>query len=84
MAELIPSDEPESTSTPDDAEEPKSSVRDNWWWTPAFEIVAGVAVVAFQWGSITQSGVWLNWVVAAVGGALAVYGAVQLYRSYPR
>ncbi len=83
MAESIPSDEPEPTSTPDD--EAKSSVRDNWWWSGAFAIVAGVAVVAFQYGPISQSGgVWLNWVVAGVGVVLAGYGAGQLVRSYPR
>lgn len=81
MSEQIPSDEPEPTSTPDDE---KSSVRDNWWWTPAFAMVAGVVVVIFQYGSITDGGVWLNWVVAGVGVVLAGYGAVGLVRSYPR
>ena len=83
MPELSPSDEPEPTPTPDDDE--KTSVRDNWWWSPAFAMVAGVVVVIFQYGPISQSGgVWLNWVVAGVGVALAGYGAVRLVRSYPR
>jgi hypothetical protein len=82
MPELSPSDETEPTPTPDDE---KTSVRDNWWWSPAFAIVAGVVVVIFQYGPISQSGgVWLNWVVAGVGIALAGYGAVRLVRSYPR
>lgn len=82
MPELIPSEEPESTEPDEDA---PTSVRDNWWWSPAVAIVIGVAVVAFQVSPIRDSGgVWLNWVVAGIGIALAASGVVRLVRDYPR
>jgi len=67
-----------------DADAP-TSVRDNWWWSPAFALVAGIAVAGFQVKSLTGSGgVWLNWVVAAIGVGLAASGVVRLVRAYPR
>ena len=75
----------DATGPADDADDAPTSVRDNWWWSPAFAIVIGVVVVLFQVGPITGSGgVWLNWVVAGVGIALAANGVVRLIRAYPR
>ena len=81
MPEQLPADEPDPTDAPD---ETPTSVRDNWWWTPAFAMVAGVVVVVFQYGSIRSGGVWLNWLVAGIGAVLAGYGLVRLVRDYPR
>lgn len=81
MPDLNPSDQPEPTEP--DADAP-TSVRDNWWWSPAVAIVIGVVVVMFQVGPLTGSGgVWLNWVVVGLGIALAASGVTRLVRAYP-
>jgi len=82
MPDLNPSDQPEPIDH--DADAP-TSVRDNWWWSPAVSLVIGIVVVGFQVGSLTGGGgVWLNWVVAGAGIALAASGVARLVRAYPR
>lgn len=82
MPELNQPDEPEPTESDTDA---PTSVRDNWWWSPAVALVIGVVIVMLQIGPLTASGgVWLNWVVAGLGIALAASGVVRLVRAYPR
>jgi hypothetical protein len=68
-------DPEESTGTP--AEQP--SVRDRWWFSSTLQIVAGVAVVAFQWGPISGGTAnWANWLVGLVGLVVAGFGALGL------
>jgi hypothetical protein len=63
-----PSDEEPST----DAGVP---VHERWWWTGTFRAVLGLVVVGYQWGVIsTGEAQALNWVVAAVGAAVAAWG----------
>ena len=81
-------DEPDETEAEaeTEADAPAApSVRDRWWWSPTLNIVAGCGVVAYQWEPITQSkAIFLTWVIAAVGAAVAVVGLVRLVRAYPR
>jgi len=77
MAELNPPGEPEP------AEDAPVSVRDRWWWSSVMSIVVGVVVVGFQWESLTgPRGLWANWLVAAIGLAVATSGLVRLARAY--
>lgn len=84
MPELNQSD-PDRNEPEPEVDDAPTSVRDSWWWSPAFAIVIGVVVVLFQVGPIGESGgVWLNWVVAGVGISLAATGVARLVRAYPR
>ena len=60
-----------------------TSLRDRWWWSPTFAVVVGLVVVGYQLGPIRGGdALWLNWLVAALGLGVAVYGAVGLLRAY--
>jgi hypothetical protein len=65
----------ERTDGPDDPQ----SVRDRWWFSAMLQIVAGAAIVAFQWGPISGGTAnWANWLVGLAGVLVAGYGALGL------
>jgi amino acid transporter len=83
MSEPNPRDEPQPTEP--EGDDAPTSIRDNWWWSPSIGIVIGVVVVLFQVGPIRDTGgIWLNWVVAGLGIALAATSLARLVRAYPR
>lgn len=46
------------------------------WFSPMLQVVAGGAVIAFQWELLTSGEAnWLNWVVAALGLGVLALGA---------
>ena len=60
-----------------------TAVRDRWWWSPTLAIVIGGVVIGYQVEALRgPNPLVLNWVVAALGLAVAVYGAVGLLRAY--
>jgi len=67
----------------DDAPPPRKPLHANWWWSGALWIVAGGAIAYYQW-PVIQSGesIWANYLMAAVGIALAVVGAYRLWRDW--
>lgn len=59
------------------------SLDTRWWWSPALMIVVGVVVIAYQFGAILgEGGIVLNWVMVAIGAAVAGVGIVSLKRDY--
>ncbi|MCL3862422.1 hypothetical protein [Actinotalea sp. K2] len=53
-----------------------------WWWSAAVSAVAGAAIIGFQYGAVVDGGVWLNWVMIAVGALLVVRGGFLLKKDY--
>jgi len=67
------------------ADDRPTALRDRWWWSPVLSIVVGLVVIGYQWEQLTgPGGISLNWVVAAIGAAVALTGVVRLVRAYPR
>lgn len=65
------------------------SLNERWWWSGALWTGVGIAVVAYQWPVITDSGpapssLWANWTMAVVGAALAAVGAWRLWKDWTR
>ena len=62
---------------------PSTSLRDRWWWSPTLSIVVGAVVIGYQLEAIRgPNPLWMNWVVAGLGLAVAVYGLVGLLRAH--
>lgn len=59
-------------------------LQDRWWWSPTLSLVLGGVITAMQVSALRNGGVWLNWLVAAVGTAVAVSGLVRLLRAYAK
>ncbi len=67
----------------DDAPPPRKPLHANWWWSGALWIVAGGAIAYYQWPVIRDGGsVWANYLMGAVGIALAVVGLFRLWRDW--
>ena len=67
----------------DDAPPPRKPLHANWWWSGALWIVAGGAIAYYQWPVIRDGGsVWANYLMGAVGIALAAVGAYRLWRDW--
>jgi hypothetical protein len=74
--------EPDADAQPPAGEGGPTSPRDRWWFSPTLQVVAGAAVVGFQWGPITDGTAnWLNWVVAGAGAVVALLGATAWVRA---
>lgn len=60
-------------------------VPQRWWWTGTFRAVLGGIVVGYQWPVLTSgdASVW-NWVLAAVGAVIVVWGASMVLAEYRR
>lgn len=72
---------PDDTS-PEDKPTPATS---KWWFSSMLQVVAGGAVIAFQWGLLTTGQAnWLNWVVAAFGLIILVIGARGWYAAWQK
>ena len=60
-------------------------VGQRWWFSPMMMVVAGGAVAAFQWGPVSGGTAnWLNWLVAAAGIGVLVFGAAWFVRESRR
>jgi hypothetical protein len=60
-----------------------TALGDRWWWSPTLSIVIGAVVIGYQLEAIRgPNPLALNWVVAGLGLAVAVYGAVGLLRAH--
>jgi len=84
---------PDDLTQPDDADttdldEPGSEapvlLQDRWWWSPTLSLVLGGVITVMQVQALLDGGVWLNWLVAAVGTAVAAFGLVRLLRAYAK
>lgn len=72
-----------SNEEPQDGRTDGVPARDQWWFSPTLQLVAGGAVAAFQWGPISGGTAnWLNWLVAVAGVLVAVFGATSLARAW--
>ena len=70
---------------PNEPDDGPIALSDRWWWSPTLCLVVGIVVVVWQVSSLTSSsGLWLNWLVAALGTASALYGLVTLVRAYAK
>ncbi len=59
-----------------------TALRDRWWWSPTLSIVIGLVVIGYQLDPLRgDNPLWGNWLVAALGAAVAVWGAVRLVRA---
>ena len=59
------------------------SLDSRWWWSPALWIVVGACVIGYQSGPIRSGeAIFLNWVMVAVGAAVAVAGLISLKRAH--
>lgn len=60
-------------------------VHERWWWTGTFRAVLGGIVVGYQWPVLTSgdASTW-NWLLAAVGAAVVVWGASLVLTEYRR
>jgi len=73
---------PRRTASPG-PDSPAPALRDRWWWSPTLWTVVGLVVVGYQVEALRgPDPLWLNWVVAGLGLALAVYGAGRLLQAY--
>ena len=59
-------------------------LQDRWWWSPTLSLVLGGVITAMQVSALRTGGVWLNWLVAAIGTAVAISGLVRLLRAYAK
>lgn len=93
MASETPPDPPSSADRDDlprddDAAErsdPPTSLTHRWWWQGAVLVVAGIAVVAFQWEVIPSGEANLaNWLVGLLGAAAIGYGLLELVATHRR
>ena len=69
---------------PPETDDAPMALQDRWWWSPTLSLVLGVVIVGMQWPSLRTGGVWLNWVVGALGAVVAVFGLVRLLRAYAK
>ncbi|MBC7289752.1 MAG: hypothetical protein H5T83_00270 [Actinotalea sp.] len=69
----------------DRTDDPTPAVHERWWWTGTFRAVLGGIVVGYQWPVLTsgEASVW-NWVLAAAGAAVLVWGASMVLTEYRR
>lgn len=62
-----------------------ASLTHRWWWQGAVLVVAGIAVVAFQWEVIPSGEANVaNWLVGLLGAGAIGYGAVELVAAQRR
>lgn len=59
-------------------------LQDRWWWSSTLSLVLGGVITVMQVQALQNGGVWLNWLVAAVGTAVAGSGLVRLLRAYAK
>lgn len=72
-----------SPASDGDAAQPQ--VHERWWWTGTFRAVLGAIVVGYQWQVIaTGEAGPLNWVLAAAGGAVALWGVWLVRAAWQR
>jgi hypothetical protein len=70
-------------SSPDSDEQTPTTQK--WWFSNMLQVVAGGAVIAFQWELITTGQAnWLNWVVAALGLVILALGARGWFSNWRR
>lgn len=67
---------------PETEDDTQIRLQDRWWWSATLSLVLGIVIVMLQFPSLQTGGVWLNWVVAVIGAAVAVFGLVRLIRAY--
>ena len=81
-----PTPRDESASDNEKGQEQKPfNVADRWWWSGTFRAVLGVVIAYLQWGPISEGiANWMNWVMVAVGIAVAIWGVVDLIRDYEK
>ena len=59
-----------------------TALRDRWWWSPTLSIVIGLVVIGYQLEPLRgPDALWGNWLVAALGAAVSVWGVVRLVRA---
>lgn len=79
---------PRDDSAPENEKEQEQkpfNVADRWWWSGTFRAVLGVVIAYLQWGPISEGiANWMNWVMVAVGIAVAIWGVVDLIRDYEK
>lgn len=79
-------DAPQEASAEDAAaqEPPRRSLDTRWWWQAAVLVIAGVAIIGFQW-SVVGAGdaIAATWVMVGIGVVLIGYGAVVAWRTHP-
>jgi hypothetical protein len=77
--------EPDDGPLANEPDDGPIALADRWWWSSTLSLGLGIVVVVLQVQSLTSgSAVWLNWVVAALGTAAALYGLVGLLRAYAK
>lgn len=68
---------------PTDEPAARTSLDSRWWWSAALWIVVGLGVIGYQSTAITAGdAIVLNWVMVAVGAAVAVVGLSSLKKAY--
>lgn len=68
-------------------DERSRALNQKWWWSGALWTGVGIAVVAYQWPVLTDSGpapssLWANWLMAVLGAGLAAVGLWRLWRDW--
>jgi hypothetical protein len=73
---------PAPGTTPE-PEQPQPPTHERWWWTGTYRAVLGGAIVGYQSPVLTsgEASTW-NWVLAAVGAAVAVWGLSMVWTAY--
>jgi len=85
MTNPAPRDEANAEDSDQDSEKKPFSVADRWWWSGTFRTVIGIVIAYLQFGPISEGhSNWMNWVMVAVGAAVAVWGIYDLIRDYDK
>lgn len=78
-----PAPRDEAHADKDQGESEPFSLTNRWWWSGTFRTVIGIVIAVLQWGPISDGySNWLNFVMIAVGAAVAVWGVIDLIRDY--
>lgn len=77
----VSTDPEPSPAAPEPPPPPSRSLFDQWWSSGALRIGIGVAVIAMQWGPVSDGrAIAATWAIIAAGAAVAVWGAVVIVR----
>ena len=84
MADSAPDPRTSIEPSPTEDEPGSRSLTQRWWWQAAVIVIAGLAIIGFQWEVISVGeSIAATWVMVGIGAVAVVMGAVLAWRSRP-